>query len=138
MKKILLLLFTSSFIFQSCRKLDVPDPAFENIFDRWEWVRTTGGISGNVITPNNSFRNVTLFLKERGRWRIKSSIDNESYRERYFFEGDSYLVNGNPATRIRFKDDKILPLELILKGDTLFTNQADIADGLQFVYVRAK
>lgn len=138
MKPFLIFLLASLVTFSGCRKLDVPDPAFENVFDQWEWVRTTGGFSGTVITPNNSFRTVTLYLKERGRWRIKSSVDNESYRERYFFEGDSYLVNGNPAARIRFKDDKILPLELVLKGDTLFTNQVDISDGLQFVYVRKK
>jgi len=89
---------------QTCGKeITLPDPELKKIFGRWEWIETSGGFAGKIITPSKAgytdeiefnkegifqeFRNGTLQDKKRFSITTDKSILKED---------SAYIISFSP------------------------------------------
>ncbi len=66
----------------ACSKIDLPEPEHELLLGEWEWVESSGGINGEVITPSTKGFNKTIEYKEKGVFKVYK--DNKKTTEHLF------------------------------------------------------
>ncbi|MEI6853076.1 MAG: hypothetical protein WCL06_09540 [Bacteroidota bacterium] len=132
-----------SMSFSSCRKdISLPDPSLSKLFGSWEWVQTSGGFAGEIITPSSQGFTQSISFESNGIYKLyKDGIQKEK-KTFTLSEGISILTNTS-AWMIRYKDTGIgdhsenaIAQSVRFSGqDSLFL--ADEAfDGYNYVYIR--
>ena len=106
----------------ACQKdIDIPDESLEDLFGEWQWVESTGGISGEIITPNSEGYEMTYTYTKKGIHKYYKG-DVEQFRVEYeliekinpFTGKDGYMIN------YLSDGDTYLPDQyLVLNGDEL-------------------
>jgi hypothetical protein len=140
MRKYFFLFFAISFLLTACKKdISVPNPEMKKLFGTWEWVESSGGISGGTITPATEGHHMTIEFKENGvfkKYKNNRRIDRMTFT---LSEGSSII--SNPAFLIEYKDGcmnkkEVIPQSFKFGGqDTLYLSD-ECYDCYSHVYVR--
>ena len=84
----------------SCKKeINVPKEDYKKLFGKWEWVYSTGGLAGGVITPETENYNLEIEYKKNGIYkefkdgkRIEKFTFHFEKAESIFSSGEDYLI----------------------------------------------
>lgn len=134
-------------VLTACRKdISVPNQQYENLFGTWTWIESTGGESGQAISPATEGYSITVEYNENGvfkRFRDGKKISKMTFK---FVEGNSMFSAGQ-VPMIEYKEKKITTSPLkkgILRAsvsftgnDTLFVSD-ECYDCYTHLYVRKK
>lgn len=119
--KSIFIAFLAIFSLISCRNEDDLDP--KNLVGNWDWVSTSGGISGQTETPNSTGKNVILTFTEddrysfttdgtvtnEGTFRLYKDVSDLSHYEVTFLHFSNFsndvVINKNEGGELVFSDD---------------------------------
>ncbi|NOW98874.1 hypothetical protein [Mucilaginibacter sp. SG564] len=110
-------------------------PASTSVMGQWRWVKSVGGIGGFTITPQSS-----------GFTQRYQFNDDSTFR---FYRKDTVAAQGkfSIVRNIKSNPQPIDVLKtggngfdqsLLIRNDTLYLHDIDIADGYGSIYVRIK
>ena len=66
---LLVIVWLSTSLFTSCRKIDAPEQNFEIIFGRWKWLYSTGGWAGGCLSPSSEGYQLEIEFKQNGIYK---------------------------------------------------------------------
>lgn len=142
-KLFVLVLLAVCLLFSSCRKdISLPDPSLSKLFGNWEWVQTSGGFAGEIITPQSGGDTWSVEFNSNGifkHYKNGKKVDKQKYT---LSAGTSMLTNAT-AWFINYENASILdktgphlPQTFRFGGqDSLFISD-EAFDGYNYVYVR--
>ena len=136
----------AAFIFLSatCNKaMQVTDPNLKKIFGKWQWVESSGGFAGKIVTPQKAGYSLRLQFSTDGIY-LKYKNDSLVDRKKFSLSRQKSIHNNNEAWVVSFTDDtpvfneSPLPMSVSFEGsDTLILNE-EVYDGFQYKYLRIK
>ena len=94
-QKFLLLIFSALLLSPTCSKeIALPDPELKKIFGKWEWVESSGGFAGKIITPEQTGHASSIEFSSRGVYQYFK--DNALTDRKHFSitEGKSIYTGG--------------------------------------------
>ena len=119
----------------ACRKADLPTPESENIIGEWEWIESTGEVSGNGrITPESESETRQFEFKKNGKYRecIDEKREDKGDYVMFFIEG-----SGFSGYELSLLGDATLNYSLAFKGtDTIALLPSGCSECLIATYVR--
>jgi hypothetical protein len=120
-------------LFSSC---DEPAPTDEaTLIGKWQWLETTGGIDGVVITPETSGKTESLVFSNDSLRIYQNDTLAGSFH--YSTELESTIFSEEPMTVLRIPSFSSEPEVIIIKVDTL--RLADnFVDGMIKTYLKLK
>jgi len=80
------------------------NPELKKLFGKWEWVETSGGFAGKIITPQNSGRSEEVEFTKHGiymKYNAGYLLDKKKFN---ITEGKS-ILNKNKVYLISFSAD---------------------------------
>ncbi len=130
MKKITFL-FSSLWWVCACTQ-DSVRPENQDLFNRWTWVQSCGGLAGQCITPASSGKAVELEFSEDGKMRRYENGTN--VRESGFsIAKKQSIYTGKDAETIEYQPQSIAQ-SFRISNDTLFLND-ECYDCYSSIYV---
>ncbi len=91
-------------ILASCRKdVALPDKSLGKLFGRWNWVQTSGGFDGRVLTPASEGYNQSAEFSADGIYKLFKNGDQMRKTKFTLTEGESILGLGH-VYMIKFYD----------------------------------
>lgn len=141
--KAIILIATVSIFLTNCRKdISIPAPECEKLFGTWEWVESSGGISGNIRTPTSDGYTITREFNKNGIYKWYKNGKRQDKMEFSITESSSAFTT-KPVFSISYKDIGLFdkkdapPPSLVefIGQDTLFF-RGDCPDCLSSVYIR--
>ena len=133
-------------ILSACQKsIDLPDPALEKLFGRWDWVRSSGGFTGGTGTTASAGSSHSVEFSKNGVFsyiadgKVKDKVQFKVDVDTYYSYQKAYLISYN-STGLFGAEQNPYPSELVdFKGDdTLFLTEVGCADCFAHVYVRSR
>jgi hypothetical protein len=131
------------FVMTSCRKdISVPNPELDKLFDTWDWIRSTGGISGAGESPETTGSSIQIEFNKNGIFKLyKDNKQSSKYKfslsegESFYGSGTVYIITYNNMT----ESEKSSPgpndeIEFRTEDTLILNDQA--ADGYKGFYVR--
>ena len=121
--KSLLIAFITSFTLFSCRSEDELDT--KTLVGNWDWVATSGGISGQTETPDSTGKNIILTfteddrysfttngtVTEEGTFSLYKDVSDLSHYEVTFLHfsnsSNDMVINKNEDGELVFSDDTV-------------------------------
>lgn len=132
--KILISLFIFLAITSCKKEIVLPDPTLEQLFDEWEWVSSSGGITGDVTTAATAGYTQRIEFKSNGAYKI---YKNDKLQNKTFFsltEGTSMLSNKKEFI-IHYKDHQF-PQTVSFRGPDTLSLRDECSDCYGHVYRR--
>ena len=135
-----------SFLATTCRKdIPVPNAGLEKLFGTWDWVQSSGGLTGQTTTPATTGYSQAVEFKKNG---VCIWYKNGKHTDKMQFtltEGSSIYTAGGTAHLIKYKDTGLFDknnaqvAQSVTFGgeDTLFLRD-ECYDCYTNVYVRQK
>jgi hypothetical protein len=129
---------------QQCnQEITLPNPELKKIFGRWEWVESSGGFMGKVITPAKAgyteeieFLKDGIFLKFKNGNVIDKNKFSISEGKSIFKAESSYIISFSPVDSSG--PSSMQKQSLSFAGnDTLFLSE-ECYDCFSHVYLRKK
>jgi hypothetical protein len=128
MKKSIAIVFSILCLFCSCTK-----DSNGSLTGKWEWVKSSGGISGRLQTPASTGKNVYLEISSN---RIKSFENGNLVLDyEYSIQTKKSLLTNVEQEMIVDNQNNNIPQTFIVKGTTLYLND-ECFDCYQSVYLR--
>ncbi len=128
MRKSITIVFSILCLFCSCTK-----DSIGSLTGKWEWVKSSGGISGRLQTPASTGKNVYLEISSN---RIKSFENgNLALDYEYSIQTKKSLLTNLEQEMIVDNQNNNIPQTFIVKGTTLYLND-ECFDCYQSVYLR--
>lgn len=140
-------LLTFASLMTACKKsVDLPDPELEKLFGSWEWIYSSGGFSGGLISPASAGYSHSIDIRKVGTLRrykngklyariaftISDSASYDRSNSRYIFKYNSVNIFG--SDQHYYLDEGIR----FYGNDTLELVEQGCADCYQHIYVRSK
>ena len=144
--KLKLAVVIASFLFlaEKCsREIQLPDPELKKIFGKWEWVQTSGGFAGKIITPAKAgYTEEIEFTKDGLFNKFKSGaiVDRKKYS---VTEGKSVLKH-ETAYLVSYSvvdssyKELLLNQSVSFKGNDTLLLSKECFDCFQTVWLRKK
>jgi hypothetical protein len=140
---LIFILLSLFFVVTSCRKdISVPNPELEKLFTTWDWVKSTGGISGAGETPESTGCSIQIEYNKNGIFKLyKDNVQASKFK---FTLSEGPSLYGSETVYIITYDNLKESLEsspgpndeIEFRGkDTLILND-QAADGYKGFYVR--
>jgi hypothetical protein len=130
-------------IFSSCHKdISLPDESLSKLFGSWEWVETSGGLAGQVVTPASTGYTQSVEFSSKGIYKIYRNGTLQDKLKFNLSQGNSIFHSGT-ANFISYEnpglgntDEDYIKESIRFGGeDTLFLNE-ECWDCYSYVYVR--
>jgi len=128
--KSIFIAFLAIFSLISCRNEDDLDP--KNLVGNWDWVSTSGGISGQTETPNSTGKNIILTFTEDDRYSFTTdgTVTNEGTFSLYKDVSDLSHYEVTFLHFSNFSNDVVINKNE--DGELVFSD--DTNDGFTYVY----
>jgi hypothetical protein len=128
MRKSIAIVFSILCLFCACTKDNNG-----TLTGKWEWVKSSGGISGRIQTPASTGKNVYLEISSN---RIKSFENGNLVLDyEYSIQTKKSLLTNVEQEMIVDNQNNNIPQTFIVKGTTLYLND-ECFDCYQSVYLR--
>lgn len=115
----------------NCKKVNLPNPQAESLIGEWNYVSSTGGMSG-LGAPD--FKDTYIEFKKNGKF-IRYNNKNKKIHNSEFEFTEANCIHGNihAALKIHYKTEG--NESFLISNDTLYLN-SEFQDGLSQVYTR--
>lgn len=135
-----------SITLSACKKsIDLPHPELEKLFGSWEWIGSSGGFSGDNITPSSAGYSKTVEFRKNGvyRWykngkledKMRFTVTQDS--SSIFTNGLAYIIVYSNAGVLGPDNYSHRESIRFLSHDTLFLSE-ECSDCYGHAYVRSK
>ena len=116
----------------ACQDVDFPTPESENLVGEWEWISSSGGISGKGRSASDESYSKQLIFENKGKYKLctDDKVDGRGKYELKIFKGERYELNLK-------NEDAFGKRWLIFGGaDTIALYPANCADCFSDTYAR--
>lgn len=117
-------------MFNSCKKVAIPDASVKVVFGQWKYINSSGGWSGGQCWPTD--KSIWIEFKENGHYK-KHENGKLVHSEKFTFKRVDG-INGSKTYVIQF--DKNRTQSFNVSGDTLFLSDYGWADGCGCAFVK--
>jgi hypothetical protein len=128
--KFLGLAFILTVLFNSCKKVAIPDPIVNVVFGKWKYINSDGGFSGGSCWPTD--KSIWIEFKENGHYK-KHEHGKLTHSEKFTFKQVSGS-NGSQIYVIQYEKNRTQTFKV--SGDTLFLSDYGWADGCSYAFVK--
>lgn len=144
-KLFLVTIMTLLFSVTACKKdISIPNPELEKLFGTWNWVQSSGGFSGQAITPTTAGYSQTVEFNQNGSYKIYENGKQKDKMKFSLSSGNS-IHSTETAYLIKYKDSGLFDKEnnsvtqsvRFGGNDTLFLSD-ECYDCYQHIYIRQK
>ncbi|HYG40979.1 MAG TPA: hypothetical protein VD908_20280 [Cytophagales bacterium] len=119
----------------SCQKdLVFPEGSNKELLNKWEWIRSSGGFAGKVITPVSEGYSKTIEFSSKGiykEFRNGKQVKKINFEIR---EGKS-MFGQSKAFIIKFENEELINQSFLIREDTLFLNE-EVYDGFGHIFLK--
>lgn len=120
-------------LFASCNKRQCGETQLNSLLGRWEWVQSSGGISGAVSTPASTGKIIFLDIFDDETYTLTEN--NTVIKQGKLKLKDQHCMHSNlTKPSIEQGDGQRLTIESMTTS-TLSLSE-EFADGMQFEYIR--
>ncbi len=138
---IFVLLLFSTMTLSSCRKkIDIPNGKCERLFGTWEWVYSSGGFAGGILTPSSENYTKTVSYTNKGIYKM-SKNGKKKTKYTYSFQLGETIFYGEEEYLIKYAGAALSKKEIL--SDSFYFNGQDTLvlrdecfDCYSHVYVR--
>lgn len=140
MKSHFVFLLAICLLFSACRKdISTPTDDCRKLFGTWRWVQSSGGISGQVITPDSEGYTLEIEFKSNGVVK-KFKNGNKIFKKTFEFEEGESIFSTGKTYLIKYKDGMLKKMQVSNSfkfggTDTLFLNN-ECQDCYSEIYLR--
>lgn len=117
-------------IFNSCKKVVIPDASVKVVFGKWKYINSNGGIFGGQCWPTD--KSIWIEFKENGHYK-EHERGKLVHTEKFIFKQVDG-VNGSRKYVLQFDENRTQSFNV--SGDTLFLSDYGWADGCSYAFVR--
>lgn len=117
-------------MFNSCKKVAIPEASVNVVFGKWKYINSSGGWSGGQCWPTD--KSIWIEFKENGHYK-KHENGKLVQTEKFTFK-EVEGINSNKTYVIRFNENRTQSFKV--SGDTLFLSDYGWADGCSFTFVK--
>lgn len=146
-KRMMFLSFTSlGLLTAGCRKkIEMPDAKLEKLLGKWEWLSTSGGISGSVSTPateghtrQTEFTNKGLYYTYEDNNRLNKMTYSITKEMSSNTQEEAFMLKAKDRQGIAKTKEVMVAKTIEFAGDDTLVLTDDCIDCYREIYKRIK